>query len=299
MLLLSAVASAQQTLPPLNQPPNQSQQQQSAPESRGTYERPFIVKQVPAEHSQQEETEDKERADRDSKLAQYTENLASYTAGLFKATIALAIVTGLLAIAAFWQIIAGKTAIQAATDAAVETKKLADAAAEQARHADRAIAISQEAMRKQLRAYLFIEDANFEMNSENGRWYIHLPIKNFGQTPAHDVTIQLDFEFTEEDRNDMVIPLPDAPRVFPQTIVPPGHPQGVRIYCREISPGLGGWNDKRRSRTKAYLWGRIDYLTLGRPAFTTFQLANSFGRTPDLFFCNVGNDADREDGEVN
>lgn len=189
-LILSCHADAQQRQRGLHQPHSQSNQQQTATDTRGTENNPVIVKELPSKRTAEETKEAENKAQLDRELAEYTGDLASYTKGLFVATLALAALTGALAVAAFLQILAGRAAVNAAIYSAtaagalaLETKRQADAAEQHLTTLER--------------PYLYISGANVS-EIPRGRdilygpegdpirtdMSLHIEIRNYGRTPG-------------------------------------------------------------------------------------------------------------------
>jgi hypothetical protein len=62
---------------------------------------------------------------------------------------------------------------------------------------------------RQLRAYVFLENALFEETVEN-TWAIHYRIRNFGQTPAHKVEVAATANVVEWKNDRTLIPQPGS-----------------------------------------------------------------------------------------
>jgi hypothetical protein len=116
LLVLIGNASAQQRQ--LQQPRNQPNQQQAAPDTRGTEQAPFIVKTVPTEKSETDKQTEKDKSDLDRKLTEFTGDLAFYTKWLFIVTAGVVFGTFGLVITGFLQISDNKKAIGAAQTSA-------------------------------------------------------------------------------------------------------------------------------------------------------------------------------------
>jgi hypothetical protein len=199
---IACATSAQRQLPS-DQPENPPQEQQAAPDNRGTEQTPFIVKELPRDPTAEERKEAQEKSELDRKLTAYTSDLAAYTEWLFFATCGLALLTGALAFAAFFQIVTGKAAIQAAIDSAKATANLAKAATDHAGHAERLARISDETAKRQLRAYILGNGGSVQVTGTSGHSFpksamrppanievtVTFKIKNFGSTPAYDFTV--------------------------------------------------------------------------------------------------------------
>jgi hypothetical protein len=159
-------------------PKNQSQQQQTAPDNRGTYDVPFIVKQLPREHSAEEEKQEAAKAELDGKLAGYTADLAAYTKWLFAATLMLAVLTGALAIAAFRQMKDSRRSITAA---------------------ERAASAAESALTVVERAFITVDG----LGLQHATSLIHIgrvKIKNTGNLPARRVRWIVHGEISEDPR---------------------------------------------------------------------------------------------------
>jgi hypothetical protein len=166
--------------------PNQGErgtpQQPSNAETRGTEDRPVVVKVLPSERSQEDIQQGKEKAEQDRQLTRFTGDLAFYTACLFGATVVLAIVSAGLALVAFFQMREARQSIKA-------TVRLANAAAEQAGHAERAIGVTEQSSERQLRAYVWANATELHNLQVNGLPHVVIEVRNAGRTPAYDVEI--------------------------------------------------------------------------------------------------------------
>jgi hypothetical protein len=119
ILILAVASSAAVAADRRSQNPgNQPNQQQAAPDKRGTEESPLIVKTRPPDKSSEEIKQDNDKAELDRTLTNFTEDLAFYTKCLFIVTGGLALATGALVAVGFWQILDNKRAIQAAQTSA-------------------------------------------------------------------------------------------------------------------------------------------------------------------------------------
>jgi hypothetical protein len=147
---------------------------------------------------------------------------------------------------------------------------------------------------RQLRAYVFIEDCIFNEHPAGG-WHIHLMVKNSGQTPAYDVVIKAEREIGPAKPDDVLLPLSGQIETQSKVSVAPGKIATSMYPCNwdhcDLPPGIESWNLARQNRKRAYLWGRIDYVTFGVPRFTTFQMVNHFGQVASFSICQNGNDA--------
>ncbi len=74
------------------------------------------------------------------------------------------------------------------------------------------------------------------------------------------------------------------------TIAPGAFWSLVLPVTRPIGP-----NDRiilQREWRAAYIWGRMEYETLGEKRFTNFQMVNRFEDTTMFGFCETGNESD-------
>lgn len=146
--------------------------------------------------------------------------------------------------------------------------------------------------RQQLRAYVFIEDALFQMNPGGGEaWYIHIAMKNFGSTPAYKATIKAEHSVMAPIADDALLPLGPQAKTYPTLAIAPGNCPTVRIHCPELMAGKASWALAAKSEKKAYVWGRIEYFSFNQQRSTTFQMVCHFGAAANFTFCQNGNDA--------
>lgn len=176
-----------------NQPPNKPDKEHAAPDNGGTEQVPFVVKEVPREHSAEETQQNAEKRELDRKVAGYTADLADYTKRLFGATLALAVLTGLLFAVAVYQIREGQKSTQAAEDAAKAASDSAKSTAELAKYMERQAKIAEITARHVERPYAFLEIVHImyaqdisllASSSANKCIEIQYKIINHGRTPA-------------------------------------------------------------------------------------------------------------------
>jgi hypothetical protein len=272
----------------------QATKQGAAQDQRGTEKAPLIVKTLPTEKNETETKADKEKEDErrynESWLTTYTGLLAWFTAGL--------IAVGLGQICMFFrQLGYMKQGMIDAKIAAEAAKESADTAKTQAETARGTLVTMQDTAERQLRAYVFIDDAKFEhAPSPPHLWRIILVIKNFGQTPAYDVIARIDRDITARRPDDALIQFSNNATTYPRTTVAPQKWAAIQIPCDQpfcrLAHGEDGWAAATKSGNYAYLWGRIDYVTLGKPRWITFQMQCHFGQITNFGYSLNGNDTD-------
>jgi hypothetical protein len=187
-------------------------------------------------------------------VADETEQLAEFTKWLV-------IATAILGIAAFWQ-----------------------------------VAITRNTARRQLRAYLLIDGIEFARpttdNADNEPWLVHIMYKNWGQTPAFETVITSEIEIGAAKEEDRPLLLSKKAETSPVHVIPPGHRHTLRRLG--LSHGLAQFHANRMAGTRAYAWGRIDYVDIfGKRHFTRFQQECVFGQVLQFrVIGRTGNDTD-------
>jgi hypothetical protein len=203
LLILIGHAVAQQRQ--LQQPRNQPNQQQAAPDNRGTDQVPFVIKELPRQRTDDEKTEAQEKSELDRKLAGYTADLATYTKWLFAATLLLAGLTGGLAIAAFLQMRDARKSIDA-------NVRLANAAETTIRHVERPYVFLGDMKAEYIVATrLFNVLAGEEARGAKNAIEFRHTIKNHGRTPAVVYEIHYAVAFIKFVTAGQVDYPPDAP----------------------------------------------------------------------------------------
>lgn len=158
------------------------------------------------------------------------------------------------------------------------------------------MAEARESAERQLRAYVFVDTAHFARpETEDGDarpWPIHIVIKNFGQTPAFNLTIKAARGIDLDAANSRALEIPSGADISPCVAVAPNHITTMRLAGLEN--GIIDWREAARLRQKAYLWGRIDYFDVfGHSHFTTFQMVCAFEQGVHQFgFLQHGNGSD-------
>jgi len=187
--------------------------------------------------------------------------IAGGTVGLFIATSGLWVVTALLWRTTRRAVIDGEAAI-------AEAAKAAEAATRQAETTDRTA-------ERQLRAYVFIENAWLKQTTGHSAWEIRYKVKNFGQTPASNVVVI--------DTGKAIDPAADASLPIPQDITEYGAlaPSGDFIDCWTDKIEFVTRTDLREQRKTIYLAGKVDYVdAFGTNRWTTFCYSIT-GEIPD------------------
>ncbi|MCP1844036.1 hypothetical protein J2R78_007003 [Bradyrhizobium sp. USDA 4538] len=209
---------------------------------------------------------------------------ASNERGLVLATWILALVTGLLFLAAaiqaglfVWQLGYMREGMKDATLAASAAKESADAAKLQAAVASGTLQTMQDTAERQLRAYVGVDNASIKQ-VETGSPEVAVYIKNFGQTPAHDVKMWIHMWI---ERHPLRVKLPEPPPDLPTStaVLYPG--SEVIFYANKIPPvpapaipALG------TAEGTVYVYGAIRYRDVfGRHRTTKYRLMHG-GREP-------------------
>jgi hypothetical protein len=152
---------------------------------------------------------------------------------------------------------------------------------------------------RQLRAYIFVDDAIFEQFPQGDAGfphgmsgYINVSIKNYGQTPAINALIKTD-HFIEPEKDKLVImQFSERAIAHPKVTIAPGHAISLRLIAKAEGYHLAEWAALGQAGKKGYLIGRVDYLdAFGKQQKTTFQMICHFGAMTSFALCENGNDA--------
>ena len=147
---------------------------------------------------------------------------------------------------------------------------------------------------RQLRAYVAVDCAKFIRNqkNDNAPWSIDIAIKNFGLTPARKLGVKAEVEIGQPKASDIIIPLPTKAVPRSSADLSPQHSRTVRIECPELSCGDTGFTAAHFAGSKAYLWGRADYIDVFKKhRFVSFQMVCHFEELADFAVCDDGNDS--------
>jgi hypothetical protein len=290
-LALSA-ASASDSWSQSKQPPTQSKQsaQPPAADQRGTDQVPLTVKIIPAqdakEKADKEERERQEKAVIDEKLAFETQRIADYTDRLAAFTIALFCVAIFQAGLFFWQLRYMRQGMRDAEMAAKAAQDSADAAKE-------SVTLAKETAQQQLRAYLFIKTPKILVFNADKTCAHEMWIRNYGQTPAHDVVAVTNTDFFEPDI--VLFPKLDEPKQISKSSLAPS---GEVIFTTVTDDPLTAdqLNSVASGKRAFFVWGEITYTDVfGCPQTTHFRLR--FGKAQlrlgsgAMMVCNEGNQA--------
>lgn len=148
---------------------------------------------------------------------------------------------------------------------------------------------------RELRAYVFIDKVEFAVpatpNGQNEPWYIHVIVKNFGQTPAYFAIAKSEQAIGAERPKDELIGFSADAITHPEAVLPPGHFHTVRI--KGLDNGITDFTANRTAGNKGYVWGRIDYMdAFGNFRWLTFQMISHFGQVAQFGYCEKGNGTD-------
>jgi hypothetical protein len=150
---------------------------------------------------------------------------------------------------------------------------------------------------RQLRAYVLIDYARFDQPEGQGEaesfWPLIVTLKNYGQTPALNLTVQICSEMDVQAATERILEIPDTARTFPSVPLAPSHISTVRFGGIE---GRATWLRLAAAGRAGYIWGRVDYADVfGRPHFVTFQMECRFADGAANFcFLEHGNSTDDE-----
>jgi len=151
--------------------------------------------------------------------------------------------------------------------------------------------IMRKTARRQLRAYVDIESAEYGKNpdDETAPWNILLTVRNFGQTPAREVIITIDTAVGTQKNDRIVFQLSASADKQPPTRIPPSH--WITVSAPPgIAPGLAGFDAATQANQCSYIWGRIEYLDVfGTKSWLTFQMVCSFHGVGSFVYCPAGN----------
>ena len=142
--------------------------------------------------------------------------------------------------------------------------------------------------RRQLRAYLFIDDTRRTRRGDGDPWEVHLQIKNSGQTPAYKVRVFADYRFVDKGDADAFGFPPPIGGGAPSDLGP-SQPLLVTKRIPELAGQL--WDDFKAGRKVLYVWGRIEFVdAFGAKRWVRFRLGQDGGYLRNLMHCRDGND---------
>jgi hypothetical protein len=148
--------------------------------------------------------------------------------------------------------------------------------------------------RAQLRSYVFVSLAEFAHppNDEIQPWDLRLVFKNYGETPAYNAVVYLDFAISDP-KDDGVSWASSATARVSEGInhIPPSEIHTA--HKPELINGIHNYRGLSAAGKRAYIWGRLEYFdAFGTPHFTKFQMVHFFGRIYQFSFCSAGNSTD-------
>lgn len=180
---------------------------------------------------------------------------------------------------------------EAAENQRRDGRKAIAASIASARAALKQVRLSERNSEMELRAYVEIDHVSYDKNptDDDAPWVIQIVVKNFGRTPANDVTVATEsFLGIKQDENE-IFNLSDSAYVSPKIRIPPQHLQTVRRPA-EIDPGLTGFQKASESGDLSYIWGSVSYSDVfGNNHSFTFQFLCRFRNVGSFVLCNVGN----------
>lgn len=143
----------------------------------------------------------------------------------------------------------------------------------------------------QLRAYIHVVSNELTIHPDDlGGWKANITIKNFGQTPAFNMTTKVEKKIRPAIAADIFLEFSDACILQPEITIGPGGSVNILVDFSEIPINPNEWNKLREQCTKGYVWGRIDYVdAFNDPRFTTFQMINHFAQIHQFCYCLRGN----------
>jgi hypothetical protein len=230
----------------LDQPRNQGNLQNPKAEEPGAKPGSSTLKEVPSHPAAKIEKGEEEKAKQDRRLADYTEFL-------FFATLFLGVATAGLVVVAYSQMRESRQSIDA-------TVQLAKAAVEHANHADRAIRVSEDAAKRQLRAYVLVGQATIlDPDGPNPR--LHIRFINSGQTPAYDV-IALATVGAFNPQDPRIFPLPAIDRQSSKSFLGAGSIASKIVSLTGILNGNAMLLLRAGTEHILYAWGEIQYMDI-------------------------------------
>jgi hypothetical protein len=155
---------------------------------------------------------------------------------------------------------------------------------------------------RQLRAYVYFEDAQREktglatLDAEGKGWVVRANFKNYGQTPAYSTTIGVRISIEAADFDETALNVQNimdgAPAGYtPPTPVymPPGETANVEIPWPALQ---NHWADFKAGKVAMFLWGRIEYIdAFGKRRWATIRVKNTHRDGLGFLYCKTGNDA--------
>lgn len=197
---------------------------------------------------------------------------------------------GLLLVAAaqawmFWR------QLRIMSDGLRDTKQAADAASMSARATQESVGLAADTAERQLRAYVLLLEISLDVTRDiplpqAGTASYTLSIKNFGLTPAYDVSVAARIRLHPRESGEFIAAnIPGEPR----GTLPPG---GITYVNLQGDSGAEMAMMIRRDEFAIYLFGRIDYVdTFGVKRYSEFRFERK-RYAHDFVASSEGNDSD-------
>lgn len=186
----------------------------------------------------------------DDAIAEYTKWLAIFTLFLVLATIGL--------------FISGERNVEVARESANAARRSAEAA-------KNAVELSDKTAERQLRAYVYIKDATMIHGGDNEVWEADITLRNFGQTPAYEVTSPCSF-FPTMKAEKYTFKEPPKDLVLVPSDMGPGQELHILVASdKPVAPADAALF--RRGDAVIFVYGSVKYRdAFGHPRFTDFRL---------------------------
>jgi uncharacterized protein (UPF0333 family) len=175
-----------------------------------------------------------------------------------------------------------------------DTKLAALAAQRAAKATEDAVELSRETAQQQLRAYFFITKPRIVVFNQGKKCVHEMLIRNYGQTPAHDVVVITNTDFF--DPNPIAFPELEQPKgeISRSSIAPSG--EIIFTTVTEAPLTVDQLKSVASGKQAFFVWGEIRYTDVfSRPQITHFRLR--FGRAQlelssgTMMICDDGNRA--------
>ena len=200
------------------------------------------------------------------------ESMARWTKGMFWASV-IAVALTFTGLVLLWRTLGyTKSAAISAKDAAEYTRQ--------------AVTVASETAQRELRAYVLIDYAKYVYLKTFQSWAIEIQIRNFGQTPAHDLKTKVDYAIS----NNPIVEFPEPKHAPPAADLAPGHYFATPVHMLktvedQVFTPVGPNVDK-----ETYLWGQISYRDVfGHSRETHFRLVHTDPSVYEFGFCDEGN----------
>lgn len=256
-------------------------------DSRGSDDKPLSVKvtQLPATSADEIAREDRDRAER------VTSERSNFQLAVI--AVGVAVVTALILIG---HLSVFRTQAERLRQSIEEAKRATQATETSARAAERTVEAMDNTARRQLRAYVAIEDARINRVDAGAKPEALLTIRNFGQTPAYRfaVSAQTDFVLVGAETH----PAPDDPPVLGH--LAPG--AEFRVAAQSLyTLNMSSLMQLQNGAANVFVHGIIRYVdTFGQPHFTRFRttMGGPHHEIPShrvLISCYEGNETDDDE----